>query len=880
MEMDKIWRVTKLQQVILVFGAIAAVQCVTISYSDPSRCSSNQYFQFSSLLCQNCEPNMNKSSDGLSCMCKAGYYFVQNDGGDKNVKCNPCGANEVTSTDKWSCVKCQADTTFDATTRTCKKRCNTTTAISDKQQNGESYFDKRRRCIKCLNDTQPDLTQTSCKRCDNNVLTITSSLNTGISCQCPETTQVTSRGGVCMRKTILDSFNIPDSSAAANAYTVKFPQQSIISAFFVNNLQAAKVLCCVNRNFTACQLLANLCVLTDYNKDNFESSLTLNTDACSEYLKIVKCRSTTCSCGSFAHGLGDWPYFMPWLYYTTETADKTLTKTDISVQYEKGQTLRFVVAIFTPNGSFVGIENDTTVMQLCQDKHTKMSAALSFLTAYQISCSLSMTKLKSKEMFFYDLYYYVNDKLYPVPILVENFQSNGGTVNTNSAKSGWQLTRRFYIVDNLSSKTQMTQDATLIRYAQSIQLVFEMRNSNGQIYPPYMKIKYGTAAATVTSVSASFSTSYSMDANQVVQNVKISLGVLSALAIVFAILRTTSWRRRNNRVYIDPGSLGQFLVFSFNALAVVFFAVLAGACIQWLVFFKQQTVVYQVLPSSAQQSLLRTILICGFCFKVIDILQLLYIQTTIDVFFIDWERPRGRIIEPGQAGGGGGNEAGTPVSIIRTLFVANEWHEIQTLKRIKCTVQLIVVLFFLKVAGFEHLTTTDPISRFSVNTSNDYVGSASFVLRFAVTSILFLGVAVGQWTFATLIQERFLCDAIEDFVDFCSISNISILLMPQSNFGYYIHGRSVHGRADTNLKELYENFKREEDNLCDRRGLESGQECQTFEVSLTERFRTQYQKIFEAINTTGQQRQMARNNMQQMGRTPQGTITSICAPFI
>jgi hypothetical protein len=32
-------------------------------------------------------------------------------------------------------------------------------------------------------------------------------------------------------------------------------------------------------------------------------------------------------------------------------------------------------------------------------------------------------------------------------------------------------------------------------------------------------------------------------------------------------------------------------------------------------------------------------------------------------------------------------------------------------------------------------------------------------------------------------------DKIGDFIDFCSISNISLLLLSHSQFGYYIHGR-------------------------------------------------------------------------------------------
>lgn len=34
--------------------------------------------------------------------------------------------------------------------------------------------------------------------------------------------------------------------------------------------------------------------------------------------------------------------------------------------------------------------------------------------------------------------------------------------------------------------------------------------------------------------------------------------------------------------------------------------------------------------------------------------------------------------------------------------------------------------------------------------------------------------------------------------------------MHQAQYGYYIHGRSVYGKADTNMKEMFEMMKKEE----------------------------------------------------------------------
>ena len=72
-------------------------------------------------------------------------------------------------------------------------------------------------------------------------------------------------------------------------------------------------------------------------------------------------------------------------------------------------------------------------------------------------------------------------------------------------------------------------------------------------------------------------------------------------------------------------------------------------------------------------------------------------QVSVDIFFIDWERPRARssVMQPRSQTLPENTEQ--PVSIWRTYFVANEWNEIQAKRRISLTFQLIVTVFLLKV---------------------------------------------------------------------------------------------------------------------------------------------------------------------------------------
>ena len=109
-------------------------------------------------------------------------------------------------------------------------------------------------------------------------------------------------------------------------------------------------------------------------------------------------------------------------------------------------------------------------------------------------------------------------------------------------------------------------------------------------------------------------------------------------------------------------------------------------------------------------------------------------QVSIDIFFIDWERPRGSVVQQTE---GGSKPKESSVSIWRTYFVANEWNEIQTTRKINEIFQIFVVLFFLSVVGFENFATVDPYSYLSFAT-DQYRAPSSRMLRFALGTIVYI----------------------------------------------------------------------------------------------------------------------------------------------
>lgn len=88
--------------------------------------------------------------------------------------------------------------------------------------------------------------------------------------------------------------------------------------------------------------------------------------------------------------------------------------------------------------------------------------------------------------------------------------------------------------------------------------------------------------------------------------------------------------------------------------------------------FQGQDAAYLLLPSSTERSYFSILIGAAFGCKALDLLYMIWTQTSIDIFFIDWEKPRGSSSENSES-----NRSDAPISIWRTYFVANEWNEIQ-----------------------------------------------------------------------------------------------------------------------------------------------------------------------------------------------------------
>ncbi|XP_034976972.2 meckelin-like isoform X2 [Zootoca vivipara] len=536
------------------------------------------------------------------------------------------------------------------------------------------------------------------------------------------------------------------------------------------------------------------------------------------------------------------------LYMKTKSQDlpklwyDSLGGTSPRMVFGKTSKIDFKVIKYNVLGKFLGWEDVRgATLQLCPDRQNVLDAAFVFGTSYSQSCTLDVSALLQgvPEPVFYEIFLQFEDeghvRLWPVPV------ENPAILTNNQAS----YLRRFFLVDGLSGrKVNLTNvPATVTFAAELILSVYLPTGTPGGDNPPFLlTVKYATRSSTGVA-QVSFSVSYIQDPGTAQQATDIAFGALGFLAIIYALLETSTWTRRSRLPNISFMVIVKFFANFSGSLANVFFMVSLGIGIYWLIVFKGQqfSAVERTLPTAGSQIETNFIIyvLSALVLKSLDLIHILITQLTVSIFLIDWEKPK----ERGTAKTSMGYQKATSsVSAWRTFLIANEWNEIQTHRKVNPSLQLFAVLLLLEVVGLKNLTSRD----LNVNLHlgpNAYHAPWSPILRFGIAASVWLAVGIVQVLFSVGLYERFVEDKIHQFVDLCSLSNVSVFILTHRCYGFYIHGRSVHGQADVGMDTMLTYIRKEEENLCALRGLEAYSDVQTFEVLLTDRTRAFYDRI-------------------------------------
>jgi meckelin len=562
-----------------------------------------------------------------------------------------------------------------------------------------------------------------------------------------------------------------------------------------------------------------------------------------------------------------WPLNGLFLEYQPSPQFSYLT-TDryITSAYQFREVTQFWLARYSWKGEFKGLHPLTLELNQCREKNELSQLWRRFGTNYEADCVVDVSEFLNEkdstdffEPFFEDGTDNGRPNIRPLPVIVRWFWDNS---NTEDDQTNWRAARRFYLLDNYSNRNSIT-------FINSIKIYFNIRaDDSTRIYPPYFVINRTTiqksafdepqppnvhrTKASDTAPRFEFIVNYAKDMGLFEQWFLIFPIILAVFAFLFAISRIVLISHVDGVYEYATPTIVRVLCVAFDTVAIYFWLVSAGfSCFQFVVF-KWQKVLFWCMPpeSFPQFVLLRNFLITALAASILSVLLRVFcIQTQSYVFFLDWESPRRDTI---------------PISAWRRINVANEWSRVMSVRSYSIVFTLVVLVLILD--GFHARLMANPVPTEELLD----LGSSHFVLKYGLDSFLWLILIAAQYLWCHYIYWRLVGNPYFNFLDLCSMSNISVFITTSDAHGFYLHGRSVHSHADVDMKKLSQSLVDEQGGLVGLRGLLAGQTEQVFECFFAREFRQHFAALKTQI--TIQQRWFAQRN--EAKEIPQAVLQS------
>ena len=164
--------------------------------------------------------------------------------------------------------------------------------------------------------------------------------------------------------------------------------------------------------------------------------------------------------------------------------------------------------------------------------------------------------------------------------------------------------------------------------------------------------------------------------------------------------------------------------------------------------------------------------IVGLCFvgQVFRMVEIIILQCNIDIFLMDWEKPRGKLVNPRK-----------PLVTqnyanfgMAHHFLCNEWNEMQCIRKTDSTLTLIFILFLFVGCDMQYVATLQP----DVHDLSE--GEVNPVLRFAHTALWFFIIELIQLAWNFTVWERYVEEPKPQlFQDVCTIAKISLFILDE-----------------------------------------------------------------------------------------------------
>ncbi|XP_067615841.1 uncharacterized protein [Eurosta solidaginis] len=205
-----------------------------------------------------------------------------------------------------------------------------------------------------------------------------------------------------------------------------------------------------------------------------------------------------------------------------------------------------------------------------------------------------------------------------------------------------------------------------------------------------------------------------------------------------------------------------------------------------------------------------------------------------DLFLIDWERPRScdnnhfilkNNLETSSVCSSVRTYTSENVSTWRIFYVTNEWIRLSVKQKHSTALQGLLVL---------------PLAQFFISES---LISKDLALQLFIIITTSVTIYIIQVMLHKFVWNRIFGDPLQKFIDLCSLCNISVFMLLEHSFGYYIHGRSPNGFADTDMYSMLLQIQRDSQQGCPRKGLLGDSDQQSYVILPPLSLRIYFQKL-------------------------------------
>lgn len=527
-------------------------------------------------------------------------------------------------------------------------------------------------------------------------------------------------------------------------------------------------------------------------------------------------------------GYINWPQHLPFYSYLTLQASisSILEENYITSRYRFAQVSQFYLARYKWNGEFIGFTPLTFELNKCGQKNDISQIWRRFGTSLKLECFFDLTRdVNESSNEFYEIF------------ISDGRNSKGVIMRPIPVSFNGVPCRRFYKFNNLTNFIKFI-DSTKIDFQQ-----LTSEKSYSTIRTPYFTFTTrNVQAESINQLNSGvrfksdsdqhpefkFEVNYSMNLNnlqQIYTYLAIALGIAFFAIMLARIIIVILFEGKSS--LNTPCCMNIFSII-FETIGGFFFLMTFGFSIIILIFYKWQKEIFWFYPPNNFKlfKISQVFMYISLITIFIGIIFRVFFQQLFNNFIImDWEMPiAGR----------------TSVSAWRRINLSNELNRLVTIRSYSVSFTIIAVVFVLNGFKVENLSSPIPSTRLID------IGYDHWVLRFGISSFLWIVLMAIQYIWFHYIYWQFYGNPYFNFLDLCTVSNLSLFISTSSFHGYYLHGRSVHSHCDVDMKKLSQALVDEKEGLVGLRGLDPNTPDQVFEVFFSRDFSLQlYEKLEE-----------------------------------